>query len=902
MAAMPLGSGTSKKKGPKGNAELSLSLPSISDDDDRQTSAADKADNIGKLIFQSDDNSLGAYLKDLVSAAGLKDAWAIMARKMHHVEIEHAHLMAFASREALNKDYVTRPEYTAKVELEYSAIFEDHTHRIIHLEKQAGEATKERDRLEQKIDTVADKLDDEISFLRPELQAAQDHVKRVEEVSDARHAETLQALQSLQTDITDRATALHNELKALEGRLLREEATREVLGMEVARQKDFLMGPTLKKHIVDTCAVALADYVNKDEMLSEVQRSTDYMVTPLRHQFEALGKDVQAQFDELRMKDAYLEQCQDNFEQRSTLTDQELSERIDVLKQEVDTKAAIVWVESIRDALSFQLTETNKGMERLEKDTLHKMQELATRVTEFQIILEDHEHALQHQAEEMMNRSSKYEVAVCVERLDRCALKEKVEADIQDIRHTLSWTSTKVEALAFDNSFGGGSSPAASSRKIGKSKGRLASTASRSLRSSKAPSQSGSILSKSATLAEVEETATSKASSVDRPPQPDQENTGEILEEKSGRSGTSQDRDTVLEGFAETPESNDRSGADGNVPELDISNVEGQNAAEAGEEEDENESMEGGHGLGEGVLQQHELMQEIQDQIEELQLQFEEGPPVGASGLITMIQQQLECLAKALMGISRACLRPLAGNRPTVCLGSDSQVPGLQGLAREPRMDHCSELLHHVNSVMYWVINSKRPADWIPEQLTTCALRALPPPGADNFSSKEIATKPEGSGPKTRRLQRLRPNAGKLREASEELAILSASPESTGRAFASGGVGWRGRAIPASGRIPSTETAKRPATSGVSTEASALPPATGTRLRGTAPETPRVGTAPPGRRNLPPGAPTVENASLEFPSVTEELSLPQLGVTGVGSKAQSHSRSSAATPSSSVDG
>jgi len=886
MAAMPLGSGTSKKKGPKGNAELSLSLPSISDDDDRQT-AADKADNIGKLIFQSDDNSLGVYLKDLVSAAGLKDAWAIMAKKMHHVEIEHAHLMAFASREALNKDYVTRPEYTAKVELEYSAIFEDHTHRIIHLEKQAGEATKERDRLEQKIVTVADKLDAEISFLRPELQAAQDHVKRVEEVSDARHAETLQALQSLQTDITDRDTALRNELKALEGRLLREEATREVLGIEVARQKDFLTGPTLKKHIVDTCAVALADYVNKDEMLSEVQRSTDYMVTPLRHQFEALGKDVQAQFDDLRMRDAYLEQCQDNFEQRSTLADQELSERIDVLKQEVDTKAAIVWVESIQNALSLQLSETNKGMERLEKDTLHKMQELATRVTEFQIILEDHEHALQHQAEEMLNRSSKYEVAVCVERLDRCALKEKVEADIQDIRHTLSWTSTKVEALAYDNSFGGGSSPAAS-RKMGRSKGGRASTASMSLRSSKAPSRSGSILSKSATLVEVEETGTSKASSVDRSPrspQPDQENTGEILEEKSGRSGESQE---------------DRSGADGNIAELDTSNVEGLN----GEDEDENESIEGGHGLGEGVLQQHELMQEIQEQIEELQLQFEEGPPVGASGLITMIQQQLECLAKALMGISRACLRPLAGNRPTVCLGSDSQVPGLQGLAREPRMDHCSELLHHVNSVMYWVINSKRPADWIPEQLTTCALRALPPPGADNFSSKEIPTKPDGSAPKTRRLQRLRPKAGKLREASEELAILSASPQSTGRAFASGGVGWRGRAIPASGRFPSTETAKRPATSGVSTEASALPPATGTRLGGTAPETPRVGTAPPGRRNLPPGAPTVENASLEFPSVTEELSLPQLGVTGVGSKAQSHSRSSAATPlsaSSSVD-
>eukprot|EP00930_Biecheleria_cincta_P032571 TRINITY_DN22598_c0_g1_i1.p1 TRINITY_DN22598_c0_g1~~TRINITY_DN22598_c0_g1_i1.p1 ORF type:complete len:900 (+),score=188.39 TRINITY_DN22598_c0_g1_i1:94-2793(+) len=899
MAAMPPGSGApkKKKKSSKGNAELSFSLPSTSEDDERQSSVS-KADNIGKLIFQSDDNSLGVYLKDLVSAAGLKDAWAIMTKKMRHVEVEHAHLIAFASREALNKDYVTRPEYTAKVELEYSAIFEDHTHRIIQVEKQASEATKERERLEQKIDSVADKLDDEIKFLRPELKAAQDHVKRVEEVSDARHAVTLQAIQNLQTDITDRETALRKELKALEGRLLREEATREVLGMEVARQKDFLAGPTLKKHIVDTCAVALADYVNKDEMLTEVQRSTDHMVTPLRHEFEALGKDVQLHVDELRMKDAYLEQCQDNFAQLSTKCDQELSQRIDALKEEVDTKAAILWVENIQGELSFRLRETNKEMERLEKDTLRKMQELATRVTEFQVILEDHEHALQHSAEEILNRATKYEVAICVERLDKCALRDKVEADIQDIRHTLSWTSTKVEAMAYDSSFGGGGSPSASSRKLGRTRNRLTPSASKmSFRSGKATSRSNSVVSRSLTATLAEARAESQASSGDRTPKPDQET--------SFQRGTSQDRDNSLDVSGEIPESKEQSGLEGNVEELDTTTVEGQNAAaEACEDEDDNASVEEGRGLGDGLLQQHELMQAFQEQIQELQMQFEEGPPVGASGIITMIQQQLECLSKALMGIARACLKPLPGNnRPTAF----SEVPGLQGLAREPRMDHCSELLHHVNSVMYWVINSKRPADWVPDQLTTCALRALPPPGADNFASKATPTKPEGSAPKTKRLQRLRPKAGKLREASEELASLSLSPRSTGRAFASGGVGWRGRAIPASGQFPSTETTKRPATSGVSTEVSSLPPATGSglNLRGMAPETPRVDTAPPGRRNLAPRiTPTMENMSLEFPSVAEELSLPQLSVTGCGSgpKAQSCSRSPAVTPSPSLEG
>lgn len=893
MAAMPQGSPTSKKKGPKGNADVSLSLPSASDDGDRRMSAAARADKIGELIFSSDDQSLGSYLKDLVSAGGLKDAWSLMAKKMRHVEFEHGNLMAFASREALNKDYVTRPEYDAKVELEYSAMFEDHTHRIIGLEKQAVEAANERARLEQKIDTLGELLENEITFLRPELQAAQDDVKRVEEVSDARHAETLQLIQSVETDIADRETTLRNDLALLEARLLAEVHHIEQLGAETKRQKDFLSGPTLQRHIIKSCEATLAEYVHKSELLDEVQKSTLHMVNPLRDEFEELGKDVGVQFDELRTKHAYLEHSQENFERRATRADHVLSERIDTLKKEVDTKAASVRVDNLERDLSFELAETNESLDTLTKDTLQKMQEIATRVTEFQVILEDHEHALQHQAEEILNRCTKYEVAVCGERLDRCALREKVEADIQDLRTTLSWTSTRVEAMAYDNSFGGGGSPTASKKGIRSSK------MSMSMRSSKAPSRAGSVLSRSATVPE-ELAEASQEEQPNEKPLEDKKPNEQPLEEEPAQEGSSN------QGPENRLDSKDLTGTVAAVEELEKSNSDERKPED--EEGNDDQAFNGGIGLGAGILEQHELMQAFQEQIQELQSQFEEGPPIGASGLITMIQQQLECVAKVLMGIARACLKPLAPSRSMPC------AEGLLGMAREPRMDHCSELLHHVNSVMYWIINSKRPADWVPEQLTTCALRALPPPGADNFASKDTPTKPEGT-PKVKRMQRLRPKGAKVCDAAEDLA----SPPLTGRAFANVGVGWRGRTISATGQF-NWKTDKSPKRSSDTETASlnvSLPPATGTRLNvyRQAPETPRVDS---GQGNLASGTVSVEKVSsalekisleipsvvsLEVPSVSEEISLPQLPVTSSGSRGSVHLRSTPdGSAHSSVDG
>ena len=112
--------------------------------------------------------------------------------------------------------------------------------------------------------------------------------------------------------------------------------------------------------------------------------------------------------------------------------------------------------------------------------------------TRGEVILQDHEHALQHAAEEILHRGTKqhdlfmtctgfaggcglalrrprltkvrslqvleltrapgqaraealqrYDVAVLTERVDRCAGKDKMEGDLKEIRDTLAWQSTK---------------------------------------------------------------------------------------------------------------------------------------------------------------------------------------------------------------------------------------------------------------------------------------------------------------------------------------------------------------------------------------------------------------------------------------------------------------------------
>ena len=64
-------------------------------------------------------------------------------------------------------------------------------------------------------------------------------------------------------------------------------------------------------------------------------------------------------------------------------------------------------VDDVKGKLLFHVDNLESLHTRLQKEATHKLQEVVTRVSEFQVILQDHEHALQHAAEEILHRGTK---------------------------------------------------------------------------------------------------------------------------------------------------------------------------------------------------------------------------------------------------------------------------------------------------------------------------------------------------------------------------------------------------------------------------------------------------------------------------------------------------------------
>eukprot|EP00913_Durusdinium_trenchii_P022178 g20838.t1 len=158
---------------------------------------------------------------------------------------------------------------------------------------------------------------------------------------------------------------------------------------------------------------------------------------------------------------------------------------------------------------------------------------------------------------------------------------------------------------------------------------------------------------------------------------------------------------------------------------------------------------------------------------------------MSGSTLTEVVQQQLEFLAQGVFCLGRLFLRPRKDH------------------SLLHRQEQCASLLKHLHSVMHWVIHRQRPAEWDPTALTTIALKAAQDCGHGAHENEQGALSRRESLAKAQQRMSLR---------RAKAAWRSNSPEFfTGRQFATGGVGWQQRGIPAAG---SYDEMKRPSTSG----------------------------------------------------------------------------------------
>ncbi|CAE8607187.1 unnamed protein product, partial [Polarella glacialis] len=618
---------------------------------------------------------------------------------------------------ALDRHYVKRAEYKATVEDKLATLLAHQVLRAETLEKQVSDTVAGQAEHALLIERVSAKLDEEVSSLTPQVIAIKEWLKRLDDREEDRYKEFLQAVQGLEAETVRRDEAQHQSLKALEARLAREEAARQDLGSDVQKVQDFLASDQLKDHVVITCDNALRNYVSKDEMVRELATAADFMVSPVREELARVERELAERTEALENKARSLDREIYEADQRLQAADKELDKKLLELTAEVDTKAPMLHVKEREQELDKRLSKIEGNHDALSQKSTHKIEEVVTRLSEFQVIMQDHEHALEHHAEELNNRATKYDITVCREKIEHCALRERVEKELKDIKSTLSWQSSKLEGQAFGQSFGaGGGGMSLLSSRTGRS------------RLSRAPSTASSFRAPSPAVSFVPSPAVSLG--------PQQRSSFSLLD----NALVDIDLATIDDAANGKNEADQKS--DHQQP---TKNGESADGAEAGdlaalgepaelgegeeyEEDDEEDQM---------LMQQQQMMQFLQ--MHQQQQQQEQGPVAGASEILSLVQQQLECLAQAVMSLGRACLRPPTGKAGGTAATS---LAGLAGLPRDARQDYGTELLHHTSSVLYWITNRRAPIDWEPSRLTTMALTALPGPGSGGGSGGWAAASP----------------------------------------------------------------------------------------------------------------------------------------------------------------
>eukprot|EP00933_Yihiella_yeosuensis_P002940 TRINITY_DN10515_c2_g1_i1.p1 TRINITY_DN10515_c2_g1~~TRINITY_DN10515_c2_g1_i1.p1 ORF type:complete len:979 (+),score=199.68 TRINITY_DN10515_c2_g1_i1:172-3108(+) len=824
------------------------------------------------LLFE-DEEKTSEMLKDLISAAGLKGAWHQMSQKMKSMNKAHEEIMNLASREALDRAYIQRPEYEKLVVKNHTEKLANHTERLVDVEKQAANAVILRKKLADETKQIADKHDARISALEPTMGETREWIDRIDKREAANDLALREELRRVEAESRQQMEKLRQEVQSVVAGFNVVTEQMKVTQHNVEELTKFIHGEAFLKHIRDTCKDALTKYVHKEEMMTEVQKAAAAAVDPVKADVKRRGQDLAVALHQHSQKDLKLERQLDESENRLKEINAQMAARCDNLQEKLSGLATETFVKTAAATIDVKLREVQDSSQELKKLTTHKVQEVVDRLCEFQPILEDHEHALQHQAEEILNRSTKYDVAQCREKLETCALKDKVEKDLKDLAHTVSWQGTKLETLQYSNNFGNNSGSV-----VGSQTGSLSQLRSKKSMLRKAGSRLGGSIAGS--LSDVHKTrsgATSpggseaegggrlsptfhrsrtlslRGGSVDAPPRDGDQSprTSQLAElVNASKSMPSQDQVSakgVKSTNSEVPLVSSDIGAE--QPSQESATILPHHSvsqhprllAEQGDEDD------GDSDVGNAVLDAEALlelqMQQQESQFMAMMEQIEEQKNAAANESVVVLSQQLECLAQVVLALGRACLRPLpVVSRPhtvaeIVETGRDStlqnapKTDGLSGLSRNARWDHSSELLYHLSSISHWITNRQVPGDWDPTTLATLALHSLPHPGSAGGGAASLmaslsrpSTSPASpDAPKTERgSRRQRPKVPFMK-----VTVPEAVAYCSGRAFMSGGIGWQTKRI---GKSPQLD-GRSPRTSPVAPSAEAYGPQYGTGLK-----------------------------------------------------------------------
>eukprot|EP00405_Crypthecodinium_cohnii_P026644 CAMPEP_0206492482 /NCGR_PEP_ID=MMETSP0324_2-20121206/46138_1 /ASSEMBLY_ACC=CAM_ASM_000836 /TAXON_ID=2866 /ORGANISM="Crypthecodinium cohnii, Strain Seligo" /LENGTH=734 /DNA_ID=CAMNT_0053974913 /DNA_START=103 /DNA_END=2304 /DNA_ORIENTATION=+ len=589
--------------------------------------ASNREESKKKADMFEDEEAVSGILKSLISTSGLESSQKGLSKKLQALEKELSEATHALGEAPMT--YCSRIEFM-ELKRNQNLEMEKCTKSVKTMEDTASSiaqmASRDRDTMREMSARMAE-IEKWMSHVEPVISGIEDYTKNLQENVDGQLRGSREELANfIQKSDEELDTLKRNSVARLEGFTQDLQATEK-------RMKEFTLGELYRitdeitggdeegessadGHSEGDASRPGTSNKKQDVMLNFVNKATRPLASDVSKALlgvTALSDEMTRQREEMQRHGRAAEKM------LADLTTQ-LSDTEKSLREEVSLRATKAKTENDQQKVLESLGTVKNENDTLRDQVLRKLNMFRDHFMKLGEVLDDHEHCLRHHAEELENRSSKYDVLLCQHQLDRCARKDDINREISEIRKLLGWQSSKIEALNLTTSGLSAVSPMRRRRAGGK---RAGSTSSRltSARSSalSTPLARGGDVEQELGTDDVVGEGTLNISSPSR----------KISNISVGRFG-------ALEG-----------------ENLSLAEVDGEDEDEEDQDDEERDIDHDGQDDGDDDEGGFIIMEE-------------DEPDLGTAALL---KKQLEAVAYGLVGLSHLCLR-----EPKLGMGRDARL------------------------------------------------------------------------------------------------------------------------------------------------------------------------------------------------------------------------------------
>jgi len=392
-------------------------------------------------------------LGDLLNQSELHSVWESLKERMTGAEDQLDFIGKYLNREVFERDFVLADEYRLTVEGAHHTRLEDLEERVPKAEQDIDAVTRRLDKKRSELDVLQTWRKKVDATLIDADNPVFSELTRIEEQDMDHHRIMVDHIDRLDQMISEEIEFSRERFEDVSRRQTEEEETRQALSVKMKKMNDFIAGSDLIQHIKTCCREILKDYIPWSEMDAQSMKNTKKLLSPVQSQLDKLQDSLNESNDhhttthdkDKRVVETQVEKIKGQLHEHG---------RVHVrVWDAIEIRPTNARVKEMETDIQKRIYFAEDQTQSLTEASTQKFEEVVKRLYEFQKIMESHEHALKHQAEELSNRATKYDLVVHTQRIDVCAIKSKVESEFVELGDIIKWQTQKIEEIIFSEKF-----------------------------------------------------------------------------------------------------------------------------------------------------------------------------------------------------------------------------------------------------------------------------------------------------------------------------------------------------------------------------------------------------------------------------------------------------------------